>query len=87
MNINAHKAGLALGGLLGVFHLAWSLLVLMGVGQALLDFIFTLHMIHPVYTVGPFSIGMAAALVLMTAVMGYALGYVFALIWNRVHNN
>ena len=86
MNLNAHKAGLALGGLFGAAHFAWSLVVLLGVGQALLDFIFRLHMIPPVYTVGPFDVVMSASLIVVTAVIGYAVGYVFALIWNRVHN-
>ncbi len=86
MNLNTHKAGLALGGLLGTAHLVWSLMVLIGVGQTLLDFVFKLHMIHPVYTVGPFDIVMSVSLVIVTSVMGYAFGYVFALIWNRVHS-
>ena len=87
MHINAHKAGLALGGLVGTLHLVWSLLVALQWGQLMLDFIFTLHMIHPVYTVGPFVATTAAALVLVTAVVGYAFGYVFSWFWNRVHKS
>ncbi len=85
MHINPNKAGLALGAFIGGGHLVWSLVVALGWGQALLDFIFTLHMIHPVYTVGPFDITMALALIVVTALIGYVGGTVFAKIWNHFH--
>lgn len=85
MRISPNKSGLALGGLLGAFHLLWSLCVALGIGQMMLDFIFTLHMIHPVYTVGPFDVVTAGGLVVVTALVGYAFGFVFALFWNRAH--
>lgn len=87
MHINSHKAGLALGGLLGAFHALWSVVVALGWGQWLLDIIFTLHMIHPVYVVGPFDIVMAISLVAVTAVIGYIFGYVFARFWNHFHRS
>ena len=85
MHISAHKAGLALGGVLGGWHVVWSFLVAIGMGQWLLDFVFRLHMIHPVYTVGPFDIAMAMPLVVVTAGIGYIFGYAFAWCWNRMH--
>lgn len=79
-----HSVGLALGAFLGTWHLVWSVLVAVGLAQPLLDFVFTLHMIRPPYTVGPFSLGMAAGLVIFTAVFGYVVGYVLGVIWNAV---
>ena len=52
-----------------------------------MDFIVTLHMIHPVYTVGPFALGTAVGLVVVAAIVGYVVGHVFALIWNKVHKS
>ena len=85
MHLNTHKAGLAVGGFVALVHLGWSVLVALGWGQLLLDFIFTLHMIHPVHTVGPFSAVMAVSLIVVTGVVGYIVGSVFATIWNKVH--
>lgn len=83
--LNPTKVGLALGGLFGLIHLVWSVLVALNWGQPLLDFIFKLHMIHPVYTVGPFNMGIAVMLIVITAIIGYIVGHVFTLIWNKVH--
>ena len=87
MQFAPHKVGLAFGAFLGLFHLLWAALVWLNWGQAILDFIFNLHMIHPVYAVGPFDPAMAGSLVLVTALIGYAIGFVLTLIWNRVHKN
>ncbi len=83
--IDPLKAGLALGGVLGGFHLCWSLLVATGWAQALMDFIFWVHFIKPVYTVEPFSAGIAAMLVMVTSFVGFLLAFVFGLLWNRLH--
>jgi hypothetical protein len=44
---NRNKVGLAIGALVGGWHLVWSLLVLIGWAQPILDFIFWAHMIKP----------------------------------------
>ena len=86
MHLNSVKTGLAFGAFLGLVHLAWSVVVALNAGQVLMDFVFNLHMIHPVYTVGPFSLGAAAALVVVTAGIGFVAGAVFAPVWNRFHS-
>ncbi len=70
---------------LGGWHLLWSVLVALGVAQSILDFIFRLHMIQPVYKVAQFNFGTALALIVVTAIIGYAMGWAIAWIWNRVH--
>jgi thiamine transporter ThiT len=82
--IHPLKTGLATGAMLGLLHLVWASLVAAGWGQAVLDFILRLHMLHFEYTVGPFALATAAALVGLTASIGFAMGLVFALIWNRL---
>jgi hypothetical protein len=83
--INPNRAGLVLGALMGGWHLLWSVLVALGVAQPLIDFIFWIHFIKPVYVIEPFAFGRAAMLVLVTAGIGYLTGLAFGMIWNRVH--
>ncbi len=83
--INPNRAGLVLGALMGGWHLLWSVLVALGVAQPLINFIFWIHFIKPVYVIEPFAFGRAAMLVLVTAGIGYLTGLAFGMIWNRVH--
>jgi hypothetical protein len=82
--INANKAGLILGLIIGGWHLVWSILVASGYAQIVLDFILWLHFIRPVYVVEPFALGRSAILLGVTATLGYLLGCIFAALWNRL---
>ncbi len=84
--VSVGSAGLVLGLLLGGLHLLWALLVASGAAQPLMDFIFWLHFIRPVYVIEGFDPLRAAGLVLLTAAIGYAIGSAFALLWNHVHH-
>lgn len=84
---NPHKAGLALAAFLGCWHALWSALVMFGWAQPILDFIFWLHFIIPVYRIEEFAFSRALGLVLVTATLGYLFGYAFAEIWNRMHRD
>lgn len=77
-----HKVGLALGLILGLWHLTWSLLVGVGLAQIIIDWIFRLHFIQPPYTIAPFRLGVAAALIAVTSAIGYISGWLLAAIWN-----
>jgi hypothetical protein len=81
-----NKAGVAVAGLLAGWHLVWSILVATGFGQPLYDFILWAHMIHLNIVIGPFNLAASATLILATAAFGYALGYIGAWLWNRVHS-
>ena len=83
--IGINRTGFVLGLVLGTIHLLWALLVAAGVAQLVMDFIFRLHFIQPIYVIEPFSLIRALALVLLTAACGYCIGAVFALLWNRSH--
>jgi hypothetical protein len=83
--INPNKAGLALGALLGLFHLSWALLIALGWAQVAIDFVLWLHMIKPFMAIEAFSLGRAVGLIAFTAAFGYVLGWLFAVLWNRAH--
>jgi hypothetical protein len=82
--IGKHKAGLALGSILGLWHLTWSLLVAVGFAQVLIDWIFRLHFIQPPYTIAPFRFGLAVTLIAVTTAIGYVFGWLLAAIWNSL---
>jgi hypothetical protein len=83
--VNPNKVGMALGALIGGWHLVWALLVAVGWAQWVMNFIFWMHFLKPPYTVGPFSAGIAVILILVTATVGYVFGYIFGVLWNWVH--
>lgn len=85
MHLNPSKTGLALGAFFGLVHAAWSVLVALNLGQALIDFVLNLHMVQTIHTVGPFSLVAAAGLIVVASGVGFAAGYVFALVWNYFH--
>ena len=83
--INIGKAGLVLGAVIGGWHLCWSMLVALQLAQPVIDFVFWMHFIKPIYVIEPFEIVRAAILVIVTAGVGFVIGSVFALIWNALH--
>lgn len=84
-SLSNKKTGLALGGLLAIWHAAWSLLVLFGWAQALFNFIYRVHFLNNPFVIQAFSLKKAAALIVVTGVVGYIMGWVFAWLWNILH--
>jgi len=84
-SIHPVKAGIILAALFGGWHLLWAVLVAVGWAQALIDFVFWMHFIKPVYVIGPFNLGIAAVLIVVTSVVGFLIGYIFSVLWNWLH--
>ncbi len=80
--LHPHKVGLALGVFAGLGHVVWSLLVAMGYAKPLVDWLLSLHFVSVSYSLASFDLTNAAVLVVVAAVWGYVVGYVFSLVWN-----
>ncbi len=83
-HLERHRTGLIVGVFLGMWHALWATLVWTGWGQVLIDFILWAHMVHLPYIVGPFDLKAAVTLVIVTAVIGYVIGFAFSLVWNSL---
>jgi hypothetical protein len=82
--LNQQKTALTLGLLFSGVHVAWGLLVLIGLAQPLMDFIFWAHMVANPYQVTGFTLTQALVLVVVTFGTGFIGGWVFSWIWNRL---
>ena len=85
--IDKNRTALVTGALLAGWHILWSAAVVLGLAQALIDFVFWMHFIKPVYVIEPFAITRFVVLVAVTGTVGAVLGYCFAAIWNRLHGS
>lgn len=83
--LNVHKTAVAFGVTLGGWHLVWSVLVALGWAQSIMDFVLWAHMIHFTYVAGPFDFSAALTLIIITGLIGYVMGLVFARAWNWAH--
>lgn len=83
MEISKGKTGLTFGFLMGFIHLMWGVLVALGIAQALLNFIFNVHMLSIPIVVMPFNLVKALGLIIVTFIVGYIFGWLMAYFWNK----
>ena len=81
-HINPAKAALAVGIVIGLYHLAWVSLVAAALAKPFMDFVLKLHFIQLDYQMAPFSAQTGAMLVALTFTIGAMFGLVFAIVWN-----
>ena len=82
--LSEYQTGIALGTFFGLMHVVWALVVYLGFAQTWLDFVLNLHFLENSYVVSAFDLQKAVILVIITAVIGYVAGFVFAKVWNLV---
>ena len=83
-HLNTHKTALVLGTFAGIVHLAWGILIALGWAEPLMSFALRMHSLNNPYTVSAFDLARSVELVVLTAVIGYIVGTVFAHVWNWV---
>ena len=86
-HISVSKAGLVLATVFGGWHLCWSILVALRWAQPVVDFVFWMHFIKPIYVIQPFETTRMIILVGVTMGIGFVLGAIFALVWNALHTD
>jgi hypothetical protein len=84
-DMNPHTLGLVLAAFIGGWHLVWSILVLTGWAQAVVDFVFWLHFITLPYRIGEFVPWRGAVLIAVTATLGYVFGRIIGVLWNGMY--
>lgn len=85
MKLKESSTALVLGTFAALMHAVWSLMVMVGLAEPYLNWVLGLHFLDNPYTVEPFDIGRALMLIGFTFVVGYAIGWVFAMLWNKLH--
>ena len=84
MKFNPITVALYTGFLIAALHLLWSVIVALGLGQVYLDWILGLHFIKNPFVVMPFSFGTMIVLVSFTFIVGFILGWVGTICWNKM---
>lgn len=85
MKLDIYKTAMTVGLFFSGAHVVWSLLILFGWAQPLLNFIFWAHMVENPYTVVGFDLTKTLTLIVVTFAVGFVVGKVFAWIWNKMH--
>jgi|KBSMisStaDraftv2_1062788.scaffolds.fasta_scaffold459943_1 hypothetical protein len=81
-HISPIKTGVAVGTVIGLWHLVWVTLVGVGWAKPVMDFILQLHFIKLQFELAPYSATTAGTLVVLTFAIGTFFGSVFAIVWN-----
>ena len=85
MKLDQSRTALVTGTFVAFVHAVWSLMVFLGFAKLYLDWIFGLHFLSNPFALRVFNLWTAITLVAFTFLVGYAFGYVFAAIWNKLH--
>ncbi|HIH13893.1 MAG TPA: hypothetical protein HA224_01420 [Nanoarchaeota archaeon] len=80
--LNEKQTAFGLGSFAAVIHILWALVVLSGNGPWLVNWITGLHFLNTSVTVLPFDWMTAITLIIVTFIVGYLLGWLFACTWN-----
>lgn len=84
MKFKPMTVALYTGFFLAAFHLLWSLMVALGVGQTYLDWILRLHFVKNPFVVMPFDLNTMITLVVFTFIVGFIVGWVGTMCWNKM---
>jgi hypothetical protein len=84
MKLKPFPVALYTGLFVSGMHFLWSLMVASGLGQWYLDWILGLHFIQSPFVVKPFDFGTMLILLVFTFIVGFIVGWVSTLCWNKI---
>lgn len=76
--------GLTLGIFVAACHFVWMILVGLGIAKPAVEWMLNMHSVTLTWDVLPFNWMYAVMLVLMTFVVGFVGGYLFAFVYNKL---
>lgn len=82
--LHQHTVGLAVGATAAILHAVWAVVVALmpRVAQGLLNGNIVLHFLSVPVQIAPFTLGDAVMLVIVSFIVGYIVGCVFARAYN-----
>ena len=80
--LNANKVALALGCVVAVWVLLWTIVLALG-GQAFFGWLLRMHFVSGL-TLQSVTVGAAVTSIIYHFVVGAVLGWIFATVWNKV---
>jgi hypothetical protein len=80
--VDPNRLGIVAAVMLTAWHAVWMALVAAGVAQRVAEFTLRMHAMKSDVVIEPFDPGMAALLLVVTAVLGYVGGATAAALWN-----
>lgn len=84
--LSTHGTGMTLGSFAALVHLVWLIFIGFGWAKGFADWLLSLHMLNLTVKMAAFSWGTAIMLLIVTFIIGYLFGWVFAGIWNYFHH-
>jgi len=84
--ISKNRFGLVFGLFFAIMHAIWAIAVAITPSgmEKFLDWVMSLHFMTMAITINPFSLGKAILLVIVTFIVGFVLGWIFAAVLNWV---
>lgn len=78
-----HHVGIVAGALAVIAHSLWIGMVMLGLAQTMLDFIYGLHFLNNPFIVGEISVIKTVGLLGVTFLAGYTLGWILSYLWDK----
>jgi hypothetical protein len=84
--ISKNRLGLTLGIFFALIHAVWAIVIsiMPSATQTMLNWVFMLHFLDPIYKITAANLINGLMLVILTFISGYVVGWVFAGIYNFI---
>jgi hypothetical protein len=82
MKTNKHQLGMTFGIVTASLHIIWVIAILTGVADWFMEWALSVHFVEFPYTIIDPTVTGTVALVALTFVGGYIIGWLLACVWN-----